>query len=64
MGEGTQMEGERKGKNLGIPKNGRKGGRMGKGTWACIKAGKMQSHRQSQTITRAQQSTQMLSNTH
>ena len=32
MGEGTQVEGERKGKNLGIPKDGKREGRMGKGT--------------------------------
>ena len=40
MGEGMQMEGERKGKNLGMPRNGRRGDRMGKGIWSCIKAGK------------------------
>ena len=54
MREGVQMEGERKGKNLGMPRNRRRGSRMGKGTWSCVKAGKIQSHRQSQAITRDQ----------
>ena len=38
---------ERKWKNLGMPRNGRRGGRMGKKTWSCVKAGKIQIQRQS-----------------
>lgn len=50
MREGMQMGGERKGKNLGMPRNGR----MGEGTWSCIKVGKIQGHIGSLTITRVQ----------
>ena len=54
MDGGGDADGGEESEKLRDAQEREQGGPDGKGTWSFIKAGKIQSHRESQTITRAQ----------